>query len=378
MAIYNKAMGAAENMSASLRSWLKPITIKLGPFLPRLKERRFWVVQAIVVGVAGLHDYLEIGSYLPHLGALYFLPISIFFLPVVYAALNFGIRGSLATVTWIVLVTIPNWVLWHSGLERFGVMFQMLLFVAVAGFVGQRVDREASARHRAEAASAALKAYAAHVVRVQEDERKNLARELHDESIQSLVLLCRQLDGVSRNQSLSVAEIQELSKAREISEGVVKNLRDFARQLRPPHLEDLGLEDSVNKMLLDFSDRTGIKSSLKSNWKEERLSVDTKVGLFRIMQEALWNIERHSKATELVVEMTFGVSEVVLSISDNGMGFTLPKDLEVLSDGNHYGLVGMHERAELIGGTLEVLSMPGKGTRVTVSIPIQQRLTTSI
>jgi two-component system, NarL family, sensor histidine kinase DegS len=365
----SRLVGAAGTVRTSFKSWLQPMIVRLGPFLPRLKETRFWIVQAIVVGVAGLHDYLEIAGYLPKLGALYFVPISIFFLPVVYAALNFGVRGSLATVTWIVLVTIPNWVLWHSGLERYGVMFQMLLFVAVAGFVGLRVDREASARRKAETASAALKAYAAHVVKVQEDERKNLARELHDESIQNLALLCRQLDGVARSQPLSPEALQELSKAREISEGVVRNLRDFARELRPPHLEDLGLVDSVNKLLLDFSDRTGIKSRLKSAWKEEAIGADTKVGLFRIMQEALWNVERHSKATELVVEMTFGSWEVILSIFDNGAGFNLPKDLEELSDSNHYGLVGMHERAELLGGKLEVQSAPGKGTRVTVSVP---------
>jgi signal transduction histidine kinase len=298
------------------------------------------------------------------------LPISVFFLPVVYAALNFGLAGSIATVSWIVIVTIPNWVLWHQGLERLGVIFQMLIFVAVAVFVGQRVDREASERRKAETAGAALKAYAAHVVNVQEDERKNIARELHDQTIQTLVLLCRQLDSISVRESLSSRVVQELGSAREISEGVVKSLRDFARNLRPPHLDDLGILDSISKLLLDFSDRTGIKGQLKLNWKERRLPPDTEVGLFRIAQEALWNVERHSRATEVTVILSFGASEVAMDISDNGVGFNVPNDLGDLSGKDHFGIVGMHERAELLGGKLEIQSDSEKGTTVLVSFPI--------
>ena len=357
--------------SSKLTGWLKRGRDFLYPYRLRWRDRRFWAVQALVIGIAAIHDIIEVGGYLPHLGVLYFLPISIFFVPVVYAAINFGFVGSIATALWVLVITIPNWVFWHQGLERLGVILQMAVLIATAIFVGHRVDRETSARRQAETASATLRTYAAHVVRAQEEERQHIARELHDETIQTVALLCRQLDSaISAGEPLPSSVLEELREARRISEEVAKGLRGFARALRPPILDDLGIVASIRRLLLDFTERTGTKSQLELLGAERRLTSDAELGLFRIAQEALSNVEHHSKATEVLVTMTFGEHKAGLAINDNGVGFNAPPLLEGLSVSGQLGLLGMQERAELLGGKLEIQSGPGKGTTISVTIPI--------
>lgn len=126
------------------------LTDRLRPWLPPVSRREFWAVQALVIAIAGGHDILETLGRSVEPQALYLLPTSLFFVPVVYAALNFGWRGSMATALWCVVLTLPNIVLWHSGMERLGVVWQMGILVAVAAFVGERVDRETRARREAE------------------------------------------------------------------------------------------------------------------------------------------------------------------------------------------------------------------------------------
>ena len=120
----------------------------------------------------------------------------------------------------------------------------------------------------------------------------------------------------------------ELRNARKTAEGVVEGLRDFARVLRPPILDDLGVVVSIRRLLVDLAERTGIKSQLKLVGEERRLPQEIEVGMFRIAQEALWNIERHSRATNVVVTITFSEYEARLDIKDNGIGFSVPPNLE--------------------------------------------------
>lgn len=131
--------GGVRNLAEPLRPWLPPIY-----------RREFWAVQALVLLIAGGHALLEGVRPAIEPPALYLLPASLYFVPVVYAALNFGLRGSLATALWGALLTLPNTILWHAGLERVGEVWQMAIVLAVAIFVGQRVDRETNARRQAE------------------------------------------------------------------------------------------------------------------------------------------------------------------------------------------------------------------------------------
>ncbi len=119
----------------------------------------------------------------------------------------------------------------------------------------------------------------------------------------------------------SVAE--DLGKSQDMAEKAVKELRNFTRTLRPPILDDLGLVASIRRLILDFTDRTGVKGQFKIVGEEYRLPKDVEVSLFRIAQEALWNIEHHSQASNASVVITFDKEATILNISDDGIGFTV-------------------------------------------------------
>jgi len=144
-------------MTSGPRIALRPLSSIAGAVInllrgwsPPIRRREFWAVQVLVIAIAGGHALLETLGPTVEPPALYLLPTSLYFVPVVYAALNFGLRGSLATALWSAVLTFPNTVLLHEGLERIGEAWQMSIVLAVAAFVGQRVDRETKARRDAE------------------------------------------------------------------------------------------------------------------------------------------------------------------------------------------------------------------------------------
>jgi signal transduction histidine kinase len=217
-----------------------------------------------------------------------------------------------------------------------------------------------------------LKAYTAYILRVQEEERQRIARELHDDTIQLLTQLCRQLDRADNSlRDTNLIPVAELEEARKIAEKVVVDLRDFTRTLRPPILDDLGAVASIRRLFVDFLDRTKMQGQLQISGKEQRLPQENELNLFRIAQEALWNVEHHAQAENILVKISFSDKNVTLEVHDDGQGFNVPAVISLTSASSRLGLVGMQERAELSGGEMKIESQPGKGTFLTVSIPIQ-------
>ncbi|MBI2850629.1 MAG: PAS domain-containing sensor histidine kinase [Chloroflexi bacterium] len=475
---------------ANLRSGLEPVGQRLNAYRPPIRERHFWVVQGFVVFIAVTHIVFEHPGLLHDLGVPNFIPTTLFLVPVVYAAINFGLTGAIATALWATVLTVPNWVLWHDGLERFACMTQMLVVNAMAFFVGLQVNRKKSAQLRLESTLAALRVsevkyrglfesspiailvldedgtivdtnraaellfkrrqetltgiavadlvgqadvwkllgsfrngqqpepftleppdgvelyieptltesddgqgnsiiqiffkdvtaerrqqaglreYAAYVLRGQEEERQRIARELHDGAIQQLALLHRQLSSLQNTgDKIPSSPTGTLQGARDTIEEIIRELRDFSRALRPPILEDLGLVASVRSALSDLTQRTALQGHMKVVGNQRRLSSNIELGTFRIAQEALRNVERHAKATHIVVTMTFAEHEVSLDVQDDGIGFAVSPNRSDFTT-NGLGLISMRERAKLINGELKVVSNPAKGTRVIVFIPI--------
>jgi signal transduction histidine kinase len=249
----------------------------------------------------------------------------------------------------------------------------MSLLVAVAVFSGRRVDRETAARYQAEYAGKVLKTYAAHVMQAQEDERKKIAHELHDQTIQTLSLIARRLAGMKDRNSLLSSEMNEgVRDAHEMTEKAVKELRDFTRSIRPPILDDLGMVPAIRRSLIESTERTGMKGSFKLVGAERRLPQDIEVSMFRIAQEAIWNTERHSKATEIIITITQSSDEARIDISDNGIGFDVPPVPSSFYADGKLGLLGIEERAVLIGGKLKIKAIPNKGAMISISIPLSE------
>lgn len=212
-----------------------------------------------------------------------------------------------------------------------------------------------------------LRLYVQKISQAQEAERKRIARELHDDTVQSLVVVTRHLDNLASGTSkLTAEDIRE--EVRKILEGV----RHFSQELRPSILDDLGLIPAVKWLTSDLTKNHGIPAETEIIGSPRPLPSDTELNLFRMVQEALTNIRKHSQASETRVKLEFLKTSVKVTVQDNGQGFVLPSRPGEFTRKDKLGLAGMRERAQLLGGTIKIESQPGSGTRLTVEIPLVQ------
>ncbi len=209
-----------------------------------------------------------------------------------------------------------------------------------------------------------LRSYVKMVSQAQEAERKRIARELHDETAQALVVVLRHLDDLSAGHSkLKPDEIRE--EVRRILEGV----RHYSQELRPSILDNLGLVPAINWLASDLTKNYGVKVETQIEGRQRMLPAEMELTLFRITQEALTNIRRHSQANQARVKIEFQEHGVKITIEDNGQGFEIPGRIGDLTTLGKLGMIGMQERATLMGGTFHIESKPGEGARLTVEIP---------
>lgn len=196
-----------------------------------------------------------------------------------------------------------------------------------------------------------------------EDERKHIAHEIHDELGQQLTLIKLEVAATKKEfPNISQAGIVKIDTVLSAVNNVIKSLQNIASNLRPQMLDDLGLIATVDWYCTSFEKRTGIKCKSEINFDDASLTRETSIGVFRIFQEAFTNIARHSKATEIWVEAKEEKENLILIITDNGIGFNA-KDKKIL---NSLGLLGMRERATMIGAELVITSAENKGTRIKV------------
>lgn len=210
-----------------------------------------------------------------------------------------------------------------------------------------------------------LRFYVQQVSQAQEAERKRIARELHDEMAQALVAVSRNLgDLASGNSQLSIKDIREQVR------GILQEVRHFSQQLRPSILDDLGLLPAVKWLASDLTKNYGIATDMEVVGKHRQLPPEAELMLFRIAQEALTNVRRHSQASRVVIRLGFADHSTKITVRDNGTGFEMPTRIGDLARSGRLGLAGMQERAQLLGGTLTVDTEPGKGTALTVEVPL--------
>ncbi|GAI57364.1 unnamed protein product, partial [marine sediment metagenome] len=216
-----------------------------------------------------------------------------------------------------------------------------------------------------------LRYYLQEIIRAQEEERKRIAREFHDDTAQALYALNRQVDNFVRsNTNMPADNAAFLRDLNQQIRDVLQDVRRFSHDLRPPILDDLGLLATMRWLVGELKERSGIEGDLRVLGIERRLPPETEFTLFRIVQEALRNIERHAEASKVEVQIEFGEGKTRISVSDDGKGFELPETLGELSRAGKLGLIGMEERVRLLGGSLGLESEPGKGTTVVIEAPV--------
>jgi PAS domain S-box-containing protein len=445
---------------------------------PPIDRPQFWIVQALVVSIAAGHGANE------WLGIVYlhgadFVPVTLFLIPVVYAALTFGTRGAALTSVWAFVLTLPNVVLWHEGAAAWGELWQSTVVVGVGLFVGRRVDGERQARSEAEtrerqrrasekrfrglfemtadaillldehgrvieANAAALgllgtdgrrphgrtlddlngeiarairransgaappllidqtasrtwveaisvsftdadgeprvlaqlrdvtlaverqqlvEGFARRTVAAREEERRRIARDLHDGPLQSLMLLWRGIDAA--DQPCCSNGHRMLLEGRGSIEAIADELRRFSRGLRPSVLDDLGLAPALKAEADGLACRCGIEVTFTLDADRTRMPPELELTLFRIGQEALHNIERHAGARHVGVTLELGSEMYRMQIGDDGVGAHAVAPADLLSSGR-LGLVGMQERAKSIGATCTIGGTPAWSTLVDV------------
>ncbi|MFC1925377.1 PAS domain S-box protein, partial [Chloroflexota bacterium] len=212
-----------------------------------------------------------------------------------------------------------------------------------------------------------LRDYARQAILAQEEERKRVARELHDETAQALASLGMDIDYLAKKRGQSRAELSNrLEELRDRTSDILRGIRSLSQAMRPPMLEEVGLLTALQGIANDLSSSQSIKTQFEVKGTSRRLSPDIELTLFRIAQEASTNIGKHSNATKCIFQLLFGPKKVQLRISDNGRGFEGGMTADDSTFSGKLGLIGMRERAKLVGGFLTILSKPGKGTTVAL------------
>ncbi|MFH1485800.1 MAG: PAS domain S-box protein, partial [Chloroflexota bacterium] len=209
------------------------------------------------------------------------------------------------------------------------------------------------------------------ITRAQEEERKRIARELHDDTIQALVVHGQRLyDLAHGTEGLPNQAIPRLEELRQQANTMMHGLRRLIQDLRPAGLDRLGLLPALRRLASDATEDSGIATEIKVLGVERRLPGEVELVLFRIAQEALRNVWKHSQATSTQITVELAEAKTRLTVSDNGKGFDARQTLGDLPRYGKLGLAGMEERARLLGGTLSIESEPGKGTTLSVELPV--------
>ncbi|MBA7641930.1 hypothetical protein ES703_49616 [subsurface metagenome] len=217
-----------------------------------------------------------------------------------------------------------------------------------------------------------MRHYVQLITKAQEDERKRIARELHDDVSSSLLLLTQRLDTMipSSRTRQSKALKEKLEALHSQAVEALDHLRYCAQDLRPRILDDLGLVAALEWMLEGIEENYGIGAHVEVIGTERDLPAEMQIPLFRIAQEALSNVRRHAEASTVLVKLEFGDDSITMTVSDNGKGFEVPRRIEDLISVGSLGIMGMSERARLLGGTFEIKSELGKGTQVVTKLPL--------
>jgi signal transduction histidine kinase len=463
----------------------------------RLRDRRFWNTQLMVLAATLPHYVVETAGFTNPLATLHGLVITLYVFPLLYAALSFGWEGAILTGLWATLLTTPSMWIWHSsGYEWLTESGQLAITLPAGIMVAWRVDLESNQRRRAERTSVglsllneigeqlshqieveqelpavvarlarglrveadrgrsviveprnertsdipvdeldrlaaerrepvvlddhlicvplgaegaiggslgmavppgggiideqtrllaavahtirvavenarlyrqrqeSLQSYARQVTQAQEDERLRIARDLHDETAQELVHLARRLEQLGERVPADV--VPRVDDLVTLTRATLKSVRRFSRDLRPSVLDDLGLVPALELAVGETKATLSGGARLEIKGEPRRLAPAVELALFRIAQQALHNVEKHAHATSVVVELAFEDGAVRLRVEDDGSGWVPPANLADLPHVGKLGVLGMKERAQLIGGTFELSSSPGQGSRITV------------
>jgi len=291
-----------------------------------------------------------------------------FFGPVVWAAFAFRIRGGIIISISESLAILPHSFYFSPYPDP---LFRLTAFAVISMLLAGLIGRELNNKEELQKQQSRLGRLLSQTMDTQERERRYLARELHDESAQLLVDLSHDVDELLEGEEgTGVAHKERLRRLRTSIDDALEGIRRFIRGLRPPLLEEMGLGTALRWLAEELSEEQGIKVSVDVQDQGKRLSEVQELNVFRIAQEALNNVRKHSQANRAALHLVVAEGKVQLRIEDNGVGFIVPVKEDELANAGRFGLIGIRERARLAGGMARIESTPGKGTVITVDMPV--------
>ncbi|NOT56201.1 MAG: response regulator [Deltaproteobacteria bacterium] len=248
---------------------------------------------------------------------------------------------------------------------------RLLLWVDVALKAAAQIKKIRLAEREREESRSQLRRLSARLLHVQEQERVRISRELHDHLGQLLTAIGMNLDwALLRRPPDAPAIAERLQETRQLVQEVINAIRELSATLRPAELHGVGLDVVMGEHVRDFERRSGLDVHFSCALrKDSAIPSEMATNVYRIVQESLTNVARYADATEVGVLLHQSDHELTVSISDNGKGF----DVSHVTDPHAVGLIGMHERARLIGGTLVIRSTPGAGTTVSLAVPLGEK-----
>lgn len=217
---------------------------------------------------------------------------------------------------------------------------------------------------------AQLRRLSRQILTAQEEERKEISRELHDVIAQTLTGINVRLAGLAKAAATNTKGLdRNIARTQRLIEKSVNIVHQFARELRPAVLDDLGLIPALHSFMKSFTARTGVRTHLTAFAGVEQFETARRTVLFRVVQEALTNVARHARASRVAVKIKKFPRHIGMTIEDDGKSFNVERALRV-NGGKRLGLLGMRERLEMVGGNFAIESTPGKGTTILAQIPL--------
>lgn len=296
---------------------------------------------------------------------------SLFFIPFLYSVITLGLRG--AVVIWLLsfIAILP-----HILIFSFSIVYVVrnVAFAFVPLAVATAIAMEITWRNKQRQISADREAerqqYVAQILKIQEDERRRVAQELHDGVIQQLLVIANKAqEAINHEKNENSEQGNNIKYVRDSALGLTEDLRRISLDLRPSILDNLGLVPAVRWLTEKVAGESEIKTKLFVDGGIRKLSSETELIIFRIIQEALNNVQRHSNATEARLRLIYDPQIFKIVIEDNGVGFYLGRTGSYITRKTRLGIMGMKQRVQSLGGNFEITSKPGKGTRISINIP---------
>jgi two-component system sensor histidine kinase DegS len=395
-----------------------------------LRSPHFWIVVTISILLFFLYRYwpwreaqlgTELWRYLPYLENLSIFELkskfigSLFTIPIIYGILAFGWRRALFIWLGSLVLVLPSLLsIWKTPEHLTMNLLYFLFPVCVSSLIYLEYDWRSRVKNEFAEREKERSLYLSQIIEAQENERSRIAYELHDDTVQTLIALANQLENLLSRQSdainelnlvrdeihksiediqlersngtvqslesaisrtekvlsLSSERINEITFSRDITLDTVENLRSICINLRPATLDKLGLIPALRALANLMCQNYKIDTRIAVKGNQCKISSQTEVTLYRVVQEALSNVRNHSRATYAQVTIEFCRDHLKIIIEDNGEGFNTIETLNGVTSQNKMGLTGMKERLKLVDGVIDVNSMVGMGTAISIEVPL--------